>query len=82
MIDYNDNWLEPRLNMDTASDELRLSYSFDEYPCKSVERVIRLVYETYIMYSNPDDRYGRVKATIRQRIIMQVFNIKSQFKIR
>ena len=69
MIDYNDDWLEPRLTMDIPSEELRLICFFDEYIChsQSVERVNRLVSETSLMYSNPDDRDGRVKATIRQR---------------
>ena len=70
MIDYNDDWLEPRLTMDIPSYKLRLSYCFDEYPChsQSVERFIRLVSETSIMYSNPDDRDGRIKATIQAKL--------------
>ena len=83
IIIYNEDWVEPRLTMDIPTNDLHIRVSIDDYPCHSqaVERTIRIVSETSLMYSSPSDRDGRVFATIQQRCIMPAFNHKSQFII-
>ena len=84
----NKYWLESILTIDYQSNYLSTLtienvpiFKFDAYPChtQAVERHIRLVSQTALSISNPEERDSRINITLLERKLMPSFRSKQDF---
>ena len=82
LIEYDDNWLEPRLTLGINDKELHC-IDFEKYPChnQAVERIICIVSETSTMLVCPKQRDTRIVTTIAHRKLFPSFDSKKDFRL-